>query len=81
MNHQDFSRSLSVSTDTSQLTQDEVIKEVLREIIEEKYGDKVLSRVIGCETISEILVKLTLEFLHKKNIKSITRENKKEIKR
>ena len=36
MNHQDFSRNLSVSTDTSQLTQDEVIKEVLREIIEEK---------------------------------------------
>ena len=81
MNHQDFSRSLSVSTDTSQLTQDEVIKEVLREIIEEKYRDKVLSRVIGCETILEILVKLTLEFLHKKNFKSITRENIKEIKK
>ena len=79
MNHQEFSKSISLNN--FQLIQEEIIKEVLREIIEEKYGDKVLSRVIGCETVSEILVKLTLEFLSKKNFKSITRENIKEIKK
>lgn len=79
MNHQEFSKS--ISPNNFQLIQEEIIKEVLREIIEEKYGDKVLSRVIGCETVSEILVKLTLEFLSKKNFKSITRENIKEIKK
>ena len=79
MNHQEFSES--ISPNNFQLTQEEIIKAVLREIIEEKYGDKQLSRVIGCETVSEILVKLTLEFLRKNNFKSITRENIKEIKK
>ena len=80
MNHQDFSRSLSVSTDTSQLTQDEVIKELIQEIIKNNMGEN--SPYIGFtenDRLFKLLKAQLLRFLDFKG-KKLDSENKDEIK-
>lgn len=80
MNHRDFSRSLSVSTDTSQLTQDKVIKELIQEVIKNNMGKN--SPYMGFtenDRLFKILKAQLLRFLEFKGMK-LDSKNKKEIK-